>query len=188
MYDICIEENSKFGCDFSLEKALTALRFEHFPASWVTRRAWLENEPLKNRKAMIEEQSKLYFLYPQASWDDVCIKSRREAVLTDEDKSAKDWCVCIWVDKPMAFDFSWALTQLKRGKRVARSGWNGKDMFLYLVAGSTFKVDRPPLLGIYKEGTEISYHAHIDMKTAQGDCVPWLASQTDILANDWEYV
>jgi len=82
-------------------------------------------------------------------------------------------------------DFSQALTALKDGKRVARVGWNGNGMFLYLVAGSHFTVNRKPLLGIYPEGTEIDYHAHIDMKTAQGDCVPWVASQTDLLADDW---
>ena len=58
-------------------------------------------------------------------------------------------------------------------------------MFLFLVPGSTFKVNRAPLLGIYPEGTEINYHAHIDMKTADGTIVPWLASQTDVLADDW---
>jgi hypothetical protein len=84
--------------------------------------------------------------------------------------------------------FSEALTCLKMGDRVARAGWNGKGMFLFLVPGSKFTVNRAPLLGIYPEGTEIEYHAHIDMKTAQGYVVPWLASQTDILANDWETV
>lgn len=82
-------------------------------------------------------------------------------------------------------EFETALSALKQGKRVARSGWNGKGMFLYLVNGSTFKVNRPPLLGIYPEGTEIKYLPHIDMKTADGSCVPWLASQTDLLAEDW---
>lgn len=82
--------------------------------------------------------------------------------------------------------FSEALEALKRGKKVARRGWNGKGMFVFLVPGSTFKVNRAPLLGIYPEGTEINYHAHIDMKTANNQIVPWLASQTDILANDWE--
>ena len=83
-------------------------------------------------------------------------------------------------------DFGKALEALKEGKKVARSGWNGKGMFLFLVQGSTFNVNRPPLLGIYPEGTEIKYHAHIDMKTADNQIVPWLASQTDMLANDWE--
>lgn len=85
-------------------------------------------------------------------------------------------------------NFGEALEELKAGNKVARSGWNGKDMFLFLVPGSTFVVNRHPLLGIYLEGTEISYHAHVDMKTAQGDVVPWLCSQTDMLAEDWEIV
>jgi len=82
-------------------------------------------------------------------------------------------------------NFGEAIEALKLGQKVARIGWNGKDMFLFLVAGSTFKVNRPPLLGIYEEGTEINYCPHIDMKTADGSIVPWLASQSDVLAEDW---
>jgi hypothetical protein len=85
-------------------------------------------------------------------------------------------------------DFSWALRCLKAGHRVARRGWNGQGMFLFLVKGSTFTVNRPPLLGIYPEGTEINYHSHIDMKTAQGYVVPWVASQADMLAEDWFFI
>lgn len=81
--------------------------------------------------------------------------------------------------------FSEALVLLKQGKRVEREGWNGKGMFLFLVPGSHFKVNRAPLLGIYPEGTGIDYRPHIDMKTAQGDVVPWVASQSDLLADDW---
>ena len=84
--------------------------------------------------------------------------------------------------------FGKALELLKSGKTVAREGWNGKGMFVYLVPGSNFTVSRAPLLGIFPEGTEIKYHAHIDMRTADGQCVPWLASQTDILAEDWQEV
>ena len=86
------------------------------------------------------------------------------------------------------FDFGHAIKLLKEGDKVAREGWNGKDMFLFLVPGSTFQVNRAPLLGIYPEGTEINYQPHIDMKTAQGTVVPWLASQSDVLAEDWEVV
>jgi hypothetical protein len=85
-------------------------------------------------------------------------------------------------------DFGQALAAVKAGKRIAREGWNGKDMFLFLVPGSTFTVNRAPLLGIYPEGTQINYHAHIDMKTAQGYVVPWLASQSDLLSDDWVIV
>lgn len=80
----------------------------------------------------------------------------------------------------------WAVKQLQHGSKVRRSGWNGKDMFLFLVPGSKFTVNRAPLLGIYPAGTEIEYHSHVDMKTAQGYVVPWLCSQTDLLATDWE--
>jgi hypothetical protein len=84
--------------------------------------------------------------------------------------------------------FGTALALVKTGALVARAGWNGKGMFIFLVPGSTFKVNRPPLLGIYPEGTKVNYHAHIDMKTADGMVVPWLASQTDVLAEDWTVV
>lgn len=84
------------------------------------------------------------------------------------------------------FDFSTALMLLKEGRRVCRSGWNGKGMFIFLVNGSTFTVNREPLLSILGEGTEVEYHAHIDMKTAQGYVVPWLASQADLLDDDWQ--
>ncbi len=83
--------------------------------------------------------------------------------------------------------FSWALDRLKGGGRVQRAGWNGKGMFIFLVAGSRFAVNRAPLLGIYTEGTVIDYHSHVDMKTATGEVVPWVCSQTDMLANDWGF-
>jgi len=96
------------------------------------------------------------------------------------------------------FDFSYgsvdhmnfgdAIHYLKEGKKVARDGWNGKGMFIFLVGGSTFSVNRKPLLGIYPEGTEIKYQSHVDMKTADDTVVPWICSQSDMLANDWSIV
>lgn len=88
-------------------------------------------------------------------------------------------------EKPELMSFSQALEMVKLGDKIARIGWNGKGMFLFLVPGSTFTVNRAPLLGIYPEGTVINYQPHIDMKTAQDTVVPWLASQGDLLADDW---
>ena len=85
-------------------------------------------------------------------------------------------------------NFGQALSIIKQGKRVSRQGWNGKNMFIFLVPGSEFKVNRPPLLGIYEEGTDIVYNPHIDMRTADGSIAPWLASQSDVLAEDWNPV
>ena len=71
------------------------------------------------------------------------------------------------------FGFEAALTFLKRQQRVARAGWNGKGMWI--------KTQRPDA---YSKMTL----PYIYMSTAQGDLVPWLASQTDILAEDWELI
>jgi hypothetical protein len=83
-------------------------------------------------------------------------------------------------------NFEWALAQLKAGRKVQRAGWDGKGMFVFLVPGSVFTVNREPMLSVFGEGTEIQYHAHIDMMTAQGYVVPWLASQADLLDSDWQ--
>jgi len=82
-------------------------------------------------------------------------------------------------------NFSEALSRIQNGARLARQGWNGKNMFVFLVPGSTFEVNRPPLLGIFPAGTTVNYQPHIDMKTADGRIVPWLASQSDLLSEDW---
>ena len=84
--------------------------------------------------------------------------------------------------------FGLAVEAMKMGKRVCRANWNGKGMFLFLVAGSTFQVSRAPLNQFYPEGATINYCPHIDMKTADDKIVPWLASQTDVLADDWMIV
>ena len=83
------------------------------------------------------------------------------------------------------WDFGMALYMLRRGHRLRRQGWNGKGMFVYLVAGSTFAVSRPPLDQLYPHGTEVQYRPHLDMKATDGTLGVWVPSQTDILAEDW---
>ena len=84
--------------------------------------------------------------------------------------------------------FGEAIEALKTGQKVARAGWNGKGMFLFLVPGSTFKVNRPPLMGIYPEGTEINYRPHVDLKGVDGSVSTWNPTCNDVLAEDWEIV
>jgi len=85
-----------------------------------------------------------------------------------------------------SLSFSEALDLIKSGKLLQREGWNGKGMFVFLVQGSRFQVNRAPLNAIFPGGTTIDYNAHIDMRTAQGRIVPWLASQDDLLSDDWQ--
>lgn len=81
-------------------------------------------------------------------------------------------------------NFGQAIEALKAGKRVARKGWNGKGMWIRIYDPY---LDREfPIREINPcHGTPIPW---IGMKTAQNTFVPWLASQTDMLAEDWEVV
>ena len=79
--------------------------------------------------------------------------------------------------------FGWAIKQLKNGSTVHREGWNGKGMFLYYVPANSYKAQTEVARAFF--GDMVPYGAYIAMKTAQGNVVPWLASQTDVLADDW---
>lgn len=81
--------------------------------------------------------------------------------------------------------FGAALEALENGFRATREGWNGKGMFIYLVPGSEFTVNRAPLLGIFEKDKEIQFRPHLDMFTADGQVVVWTISQSDALAKDW---
>lgn len=83
------------------------------------------------------------------------------------------------------FDFGSAIVKLKHGKKVARKGWNGKGMFLYHVSAGHYPVKMEAAKSIADEDGMVEYGAYIAMKTAQGNVVLWLASQTDMLAEDW---
>ncbi len=93
--------------------------------------------------------------------------------------------------------FGQAIEAMKKGKKVCRSGWNGKGMFVYLVNGTSVMAENlrneakkhiTPLYEITEMACRVvEIGSHIDMKAADGSIVVgWLASQTDILAEDWE--
>lgn len=89
-----------------------------------------------------------------------------------------------------SLSFGSAIELLKAGKKVARSGWNGKGMFLYYVPDNKYPAARNTLNtldGVFEDNL-VPYGAYIAMKTAQNNVVPWLASQTDVLAEDWVIV
>ncbi len=68
-------------------------------------------------------------------------------------------------------DFSEALKHIKNGKKVTRKGWNGKGMYVSLVA---------------HEGLCTGELPYLQLNTVDNKRVPWLASQTDLLSDDWE--
>jgi len=81
-------------------------------------------------------------------------------------------------------DFGDAVRALKSGARVTRAGWNGKGMWLYYVPANSYAAQTDAARAEF--GEMVPYRAYIAMKTAQGDVVPWLASQSDVLDEDWE--
>lgn len=90
-----------------------------------------------------------------------------------------------WSMEVGGLTFGAALEALKNGLMVKRAGWNGKGMFLFLVNGSRFEVNRAPLSVIFPTGTKIEYNAHVDIKNVDGSISTWSPSIGDTLAEDW---
>lgn len=88
---------------------------------------------------------------------------------------------------PTGLDFGAALDMIRAGGKVARAGWNGKGMWVALSPGFVL-----PASCVYSNavaesiGTGVGvFRPYLIMKTVEGEYVPWLASQTDLLATDW---
>ncbi|WP_110933267.1 DUF2829 domain-containing protein [Paenibacillus bouchesdurhonensis] len=79
-------------------------------------------------------------------------------------------------------NFGQAIESLKAGERVARSGWNGKGIFIELQRPDEHSKMTSPYIFIDTTGLQT------DNLKAPKSRVPWLASQTDMLAEDWEVV
>lgn len=92
-------------------------------------------------------------------------------------------------------NYGQALEALKQGKRVSREGWNGKGMFIFQRPGDTLPKDFiakvKSLPGtvkdfLVKEDRDIEFLPYLCMWSASGEVVNgWLASQTDMLSDDW---
>ena len=67
----------------------------------------------------------------------------------------------------------WAVQQMQYGARVTRRGWNGKNQWI--------AIQRP-------DDNSKMTERYVYMKNAQGGLIPWLCSQGDLLATDWEVV
>lgn len=96
-----------------------------------------------------------------------------------------------------AMSFGHAIVALEAGHKVSREGWNGKGMFLYYVSANSYPAQTDVAKAYWADKAtsftennipKVPYGAYIAMKTAQENVVPWLASQTDVLAKDWGIV
>jgi hypothetical protein len=87
------------------------------------------------------------------------------------------------------YDIGWAVQSMRAGCKVQRQGWNGKGLYV------VFQKAYPEGIPINKntaeathqpEGTVCKFLPYVMMCTADGTFVPWLCSQTDLLAVDWQ--
>lgn len=117
------------------------------------------------------------------------IRETQRVEYTLKNVLSDDWMIADERNTPIlggeaAFDFSEALKYLKRGFKLARRNWNAKDQYIYFVDplnNSHFEV-------LEKEEMPGTLYPYLAIKTNYNGIVPWLASQTDLLANDWYFV
>lgn len=86
-------------------------------------------------------------------------------------------------------DIGWAVKAAKNGERVTRRGWNGKGQYVVRQAGYpdgiAINKNTAEATGL-EEGTVCRFLPYLMLRTVDGAFVPWLASQSDMLAEDWE--
>ncbi|MGX5885219.1 DUF2829 domain-containing protein, partial [Burkholderia gladioli] len=92
------------------------------------------------------------------------------------------------VDNEDGACFSCALSWLKQGHRIARTGWNGKDMFVYFVPAASYPVQTGAAKAHFGEGSMVPYNAYLAIKNANDTVSTWVPSVGDCLAEDWHVV
>lgn len=93
-------------------------------------------------------------------------------------------------DSLNGLDFSEALFLIRHGKKMCRKGWNGRGMYIAYSPGFKVPAERIFSLTIREDveqsGKDAKFGEYLIIRSVDGTYVPWLASQTDLLAEDWE--
>lgn len=82
-------------------------------------------------------------------------------------------------------NFGRALEKLKNGYAIAREGWNGKGMFVYLVTGGDYPVQMEVAKKIANSNGTVKYNPYMAIKNVNGTVSTWVPSVNDCLAEDW---
>lgn len=92
--------------------------------------------------------------------------------------------------------FGEAIEHARMGKKIAREGWNGKNMYVYMTKGDTIPVEdwveklpSQVLTNTERKRGHVIVKPHLDMMNAQDErIIGWSATQSDMLADDWYVV
>ncbi len=131
-----------------------------------------------------DEESQTILMYTKDG-DCLDIRETQRVEYTIQNILSDEWIVANGQNCPIlggkaTFSFGDAIKYLKRGLKVSRKGWNGKGMYLFLADGED-------LTSCLSEG-DFECASSVCMKTAQNTiCVGWLASQADMLSEDWTF-
>lgn len=131
-----------------------------------------------------DEESQTILMYTKDG-DCLDIRETQRVEYTIQNILSDEWIVANGQNCPILggealFSFGDAIKYVKRGLKVARKGWNGKGMYLFLADGED-------LTSCLSTG-DFKCASSVCMKTAQNTiCVGWLASQADMLAEDWVF-
>lgn len=82
-------------------------------------------------------------------------------------------------------NFGEALEEIKKGAKVARDGWNGKGMFVFIVPAGRFTAYTKAAIDIADEDGKINYNPYFAIKNVNGIVSTWVPSVNDCLAEDW---
>lgn len=86
------------------------------------------------------------------------------------------------------FSFGHAIESLKAGKRVARSGWSGKGMFVYLVPAGAYPARTEAAKEYFGESALVPYNPYMAIKNVDESVSTWVSSVNDVLAEDWQLI
>lgn len=81
--------------------------------------------------------------------------------------------------------FGLAVEALRKGLSVARNGWNGKGMFVYLVPANAYPAQTPVAKSFFGESSLVPYNAYLAIKNVDNTVSTWVPSVNDVLAEDW---
>ena len=91
-------------------------------------------------------------------------------------------------DSVKNMNFGDAIEALKQGKKVARSGWNGKGMFVYLVPANNFPAQTDAAKSFFGNDGLVPYNPYMAIKNVNDTVSTWVPSINDCLAEDWQIV
>jgi hypothetical protein len=119
------------------------------------------------------------------------VKDVAEAVLNDEDVEIK-FVYSLLSDltrlQKQDLSFGLAIEALKQGKKVARAGWNGKGMFVYLVPANQYPARTDVAKSFFGEDSLVPYNAYMAIKNVDDTVSTWVPSVNDCLSEDWQII